>query len=79
MGTSYYAQRDYKAAIAAQQVVIKNYPTSPRAADAMLNVASSQTDMGDKRAARQTLDALVAKYPDTQAASTARERLPALR
>ena len=45
----------------------------------MLNIASSQTDMGDKRAARQTLDALIAKYPDTQAASTARERIPTLR
>ena len=52
IGTGYYAQRDYKAAIAAQQVVLRNYPTSPRAADALLNVASSQADLGDRKAAR---------------------------
>jgi 6-phosphogluconate dehydrogenase len=41
-GQCLYAQRDYKGAIAAQQVVVKNYPDNPKAADALLNIASSQ-------------------------------------
>jgi len=79
IGTSYYAQRDYKSAIREQQVVLKNYATSPRAADALLNIASSQSDMGDKKAAKVTLESLIAKYPDTQAATTARDRVTTLR
>lgn len=79
IGTSYYAQRDYKSAIREQQVVVRNWASSPRAADALLNIASSQADMGDKKAARATLDALIAKYPDTQAATTARDRVTTLR
>jgi TolA-binding protein len=45
----------------------------------MLNIASSQTDMGDKKAAKATLESLVAKYPDAPAATTARDRIPTLR
>lgn len=79
IGTSYYAQRDYRSAIREQQVVVRNYGTSPRAADALLNIASSQSDMGDRKAAKATLESLIARYPDTQAATTARDRVAALR
>jgi tol-pal system protein YbgF len=74
LGNSYYAQRDCKAAIAAQLVVLKNYADSPKAPDAMLNIASCQTELKDK-AAKKTLQDLIKQYPDTPAADTARERL----
>lgn len=76
LGNAYYAQRDCKSAIAAQQLVIKNYPDSPKAADAMLNIASCQTELKDK-AAKKTLQELIKQYPDSTAAATAKERLGA--
>lgn len=74
LGNAYYAQRDCKSAIAAQQVVLKAYPDSPKAADAMLNIASCQTELKDK-AAKKTLQDLIKTYPDSSAAETAKERL----
>jgi tol-pal system protein YbgF len=76
LGNAFYAQRDCKSAIAAQQVVLKAYPDSPKAADAMLNIASCQTELKDK-AAKKTLADLIKTYPDTPAAETAKERLKA--
>jgi tol-pal system protein YbgF len=74
LGNAYYAQRDCKAAIAAQLVVLKNYADSPKAPDAMLNIASCQTELKDK-AAKKTLQDLIKQYPDSPAAATAKERL----
>lgn len=74
LGNAYYAQRDCKAAIAAQLVVLKNYGDSPKAPDAMLNIASCQTELKDK-AAKKTLQDLIKQYPDSPAAATAKERL----
>lgn len=76
LGNAYYAQRDCKSAITAQQLVLKNYPDSPKAADAMLNIASCQTELKDK-AAKKTLQDLIKEYPDSNAAVTAKERLNA--
>ena len=44
---SYFNLRDFKLAIANQQTLIKTYPESPTVPDAMLNVASSQIEMGE--------------------------------
>ncbi|WP_353405232.1 tol-pal system protein YbgF [Duganella hordei] len=74
LGSSYYAQRDCKSAINAQLVVLKNYPDSPRAPEAMLNIASCQTELKDK-AAKKTLQDLIKNYPDSASAVTAKERL----
>jgi len=79
LGNAYYAQRDYKNAIAAQQVVVKNFADNPKAADALLNIASCQTELKDKAAAKKTLESLIAQYPEAPAAQTAKERLTALR
>jgi TolA-binding protein len=45
----------------------------------MFNVASSQSDMGDRKSARKTLETLVLTYPDSQAAGIARERLASMK
>lgn len=74
LGNSLYAQRDCKAAINAQLLVLKNYPDSPKAPDAMLNIASCQTELKDK-AAKKTLQDLIKQYPDSTAAVTAKQRL----
>ena len=74
LGTAYYAQKDCKSAIAAQQVLIKAYPDSPKAPDAMLNIAFCQSDLKDK-AYKKTLQDLIKTYPDSAAAETAKQRL----
>lgn len=74
LGSAYFAQRDCKAAITAQLVVLKNYPDSPQAPDAMLNIASCQNELKDK-AAKKTLQDLIKQYPDSPAAETAKQRL----
>lgn len=75
IGNAYYALRDYKNAIAAQQKVIATWPDNAKASDAMLNIASSQSEMNDARAARETLSLLVKKYPTSPAAEQAKQRL----
>ncbi|MBL8383781.1 MAG: tol-pal system protein YbgF [Burkholderiales bacterium] len=79
IGNSLFALRDYKAAIAAQQQVVDTWPDDPKAPDAMLNIASAQTDLKDLRGARATMEALIKRYPQSDAAATARTRLPRLR
>ena len=77
LGTAFYAQRDYRNAISAQWVVVRQHSNSARAPDALLNIASSYTEIKDKHSARKTLEKLVAQYPNSEAAKTAKERLAA--
>lgn len=77
IGNAYFAQRDFKSAIAAQRQLIGTYPGNPKVPDAMLNIATSQFEMGDAPAAKRTLNDIVAKYPQSDAAAKARARLAA--
>ena len=56
-------------------VAVATWPDNAKASDAMLNIASSQAELGDLNGARQTLRAVVDKYPKTPAADQARQRL----
>ena len=75
IGLAYAAQRDYKNAILAQQKVIAAWPTDAKAPDAMFNIANSQEALGDRRGAQKTLEGLLEKYPASQAAASAKQRL----
>jgi tol-pal system protein YbgF len=75
VGNAYYAQRNFKEAIASQRTLVNNYPESQKVPDALLNIASSQLELGDAGGARKTLDNLIAKYPQSEAADKARNRL----
>ena len=79
LGNAYYAQRDYKNAIAAQEVVTTTYASSAKAPDAMLNIATSYAELKDKVKAKKTLQTLVSKFPDSQAAQSAKDRLAVLK
>lgn len=79
LGNSYYAQRDYRNAIAAQQALVKNHPDSVKVPDALLNIATCYIELKDRTAAKKTLEMLIAQYPDAPAAQTARERLTVLK
>jgi TolA-binding protein len=70
--------KDYKGAIAAQQVVVERFPESPRAPDALLNIAASQVELKDTARARTALTKILSDYPGTEAAKVADERLKVL-
>ena len=75
IGMAYAAQRDYRNAITAQQKVVAVWPEDAKAPDAMLNIATSQEALGDRRGAQKTLEGLLEKYPASQAATSAKQRL----
>jgi tol-pal system protein YbgF len=78
IGDSYFNLREFNQAIASQQVLQKNYPNSPTVPDSMLNMASSQIEMGDAAAGRKTLEDILAKFPISDAANKAKRRLTTL-
>ncbi|MBS1144094.1 MAG: hypothetical protein H6R14_1500 [Proteobacteria bacterium] len=75
LGNAWYAQRDCKRAIEAQSVVTTKYADSPKAPDAWLAIATCQQEMGNPTGVKRSLDTVIAKYPGTPAAETARDRL----
>lgn len=79
IGSAQFALKDYKAAIATHQSLLARFPDYHRAADALLNIGYAQAESGDKKGARRTLETVGEKYPGTQAAQFARERLASLR
>lgn len=78
IGNAHYALKDYRNAIAAQQVVIDRFADTPRAPEALLNIAASQEELKQRTAARITLQRLLKEYPDSESAKVAKERLAAL-
>ena len=75
IGNSLYATRDFRGAIATQRQLIAQYPDSAKASDALLNIASAQSELGDIQAARTTLHEVASKYPATEAGAKAKQRL----
>ena len=77
-GSSLYASKRFSAAIQKLLALVASQPTSPRAADALMVIASSQVEMNDLASAQNTLQRIVAEYPNSAAADTARNRLQLL-
>lgn len=75
IGNSLYATRDFRGAIATQRQLIAQYPDSTKASDALLNIASAQSELGDIQAARITLQEVASRYPATEAGAKAKQRL----
>ena len=79
IGDSYFNMRDFRLAIASQRLLLASYPDSNKVPDALLNIASSQAELGEMAAARKTMDELVAKHPGSDAADKARRRMANVR
>ncbi len=77
IGNAHYALRNFQQSIDAQNKLIRTYPSSAKIPDALLNIASSQQEMGDKTAAKATLQDLIARYPFSDSADKAKRRLAA--
>jgi tol-pal system protein YbgF len=79
LGSAKFAQGDYKAALVTQRDLAKDFPDNPRAPDALLSMASCQLELKSILGAKKTLGELLAKYPNSSAAASAKSRLEALK
>ncbi len=73
LGNALYAQRKYTLSTPVLLGVAKNYPTHPRASEALLAVAQNQIEQKQNKQARQTLGRLLAQYPNSASAKTAKK------
>ncbi len=78
-GNAYFAMKDYKKAVEAEDLVTRKFASSPRTPDALLSLSSAQTALGNIRAAAATLGVIQQKYPGTEQAATAAQRLQELK
>jgi tol-pal system protein YbgF len=78
LGSSRYALKDFKGAMATLQAMVQKYPTQQRAPDALLMVAACQIELNNRPGAKVTLQRIIKDYKGTPAADTAAKRLPLL-
>lgn len=79
LGNAQYANRDYKEAIRNFNALLSKSSEHPRAPETMLSIANCQLELKDLKAARKTLEDVMKTYPQSEAASAARERLARLK
>ncbi len=79
IGETLFAEKSYDDAILSYEDVIQKYPDSPKAPDAMLKQAYAFLELGDKKAARGILGALIEKFPKNKLAETARKKLSSIK
>jgi tol-pal system protein YbgF len=75
LGSAKFALKDYKGALGFYQNLLKTSPTTPKAAEAMFNIAECQKELKQKAAAKKTLKQLIAQYPTSEAAGKAKKQL----
>jgi len=78
IGESYYTKGDHESAVAAYRKVLGDWPNSRKAPDAMVKLGYSLSDLKRTGEARSTLEEVVRKYPGTNAAQLAADRLKRL-
>ncbi|MBH2019737.1 MAG: tol-pal system protein YbgF [Burkholderiales bacterium] len=79
LANAQYALRDYKSAVNNFRTVASADPEHVRAPEALLSMANCQIELKDAKSARKTLEELVKAYPQSEAASVAKERLSKLK
>jgi tol-pal system protein YbgF len=78
IGESYYTKGDLENAVTAYRKVLTAWPDSRKAPDAMVKLGFSLSDLKRTSEARTTLEEVVRKYPGTNAAQLAADRLKRL-
>jgi tol-pal system protein YbgF len=79
LGNAQYATRDHKEAMINFRALIAREPEHLRAPEAVLSIANCQIELKDTRGARKTLEDLLKAYPQSEAATAAKERLTRLK
>ncbi len=75
IGEAHYVQRNFDQAWSAFAVVLERFPASPKASDALLKQGLLRVEQGQPVQARELLKKTIQSYPDSTAASLAKERL----
>ncbi len=78
LGEAYYVTREYPSAITAFQKVTTEWPDSRKAPDALVKIGFTQAALGKNGDAKVTLEDVVRRYPGSEAAQLATERLKKL-
>ncbi len=79
LGNAQYALRNYRDAVVNFRALVAADPEHARAPEAVLAIANCQVELKDTKSARKTLEDLVKAYPQSEAASVAKERLSKLK
>jgi tol-pal system protein YbgF len=74
-GNAYFQLHNWAKAVEFYAVIGQKWPTDPKAPDALLQLSEAHRESGNAKAAQESLEDLVARYPDSPAAATARQRL----
>ena len=75
LGEAYYVTREYPSAITAFQKVTTEWPGSRKVPDALVKIGFTQSALGRNGDARVTLEDVVRRYPGSEAAQLATDRL----
>jgi tol-pal system protein YbgF len=78
LAETHYVRGRYNDALPVFRRVIEQYPQSDKVPDALLKVGYCQDELGDRAAARQSLQEVMRQFPDTTAARLASQRLDRL-
>jgi len=79
LGSAQYATKDYKDAQANFRNLVLLAADHLRAPEALLALANCQSELKDNKAAKKTLEELLASYPTSEAAGAAKDRLARLK
>jgi tol-pal system protein YbgF len=78
LGEAYYVSRDFQNSSTAFKTVVDQYPQSRKTPDALLKLGYSQFELKRYADARATLNDVTKRFPDTDTARLAQERLQRL-
>lgn len=79
LGNAQYALRNYREAIVNFKALLSFAPDHLRSPEAALSIANCQIELKDTKSARKTLEDLTKVYPQSEAASVAKDRLSKLK
>ena len=75
LAEAHYVKREFEQALAEYRKVVENYPQSQKLSDAMLKIGFTLYEMGRPDEARDQLQSLIQRQPDTTVARLAEERI----
>ena len=78
LAETYYVRNQYAEGLPAFRRLIENYPQSDKVPDALLKVGFCQAELGERAAARTSLQEVMRQFPGTTAARLASQRLDRL-
>jgi tol-pal system protein YbgF len=79
MGNAQYATGEYKAALQNFKNLLSLDPEHLRVPEAMLSIANCLLELKDSKGAKKALEDLVKRFPKSEAAAAAKERLARMR